>query len=792
MESRMAVQKANYVWRDYETDGVSASGFHKPIPRELRKWGTNVEQMMLGAAAGATIYDSKTAMDDDTSQDANAMAWVLGDDTAANNGVYQFDGTDTWTRLGDLPYSYIKASNAGAGTANAIVATTSIPIPAADGAVLIALPIVVDNTATPVTVAFNGGSALTIKTNSGNSPAVGGLTAGMIVAGYVSGSTLRLLSDQASAAVLAACEAAQAAAEDAAIYTADDPDAVAMPFLQRLRDLPIPMTEFADSALKTAISAGTLTDADDEECTDAMQKSIDFVRDAGRGEIDVRPGTYVHRTLSLPTKTVLRGIPGRTLWQVSANQPDDGSPIIKMDSMDGSLGDYDQSDVTFENIIVDGGSRTLTTVVPLLRALSIDRFTMRGCELRNHYYILANISGAREVRVEGCRFHGYGIQEDAWTNYTGGGDGTAAFTEGGAALYIGANALDDDAPYSEKVWLLNNRIHDGEWAAIYMFCQQMFIMGNLVENTKEAIFSTNRDSGPSSAFGQMGRSIIANNIVMTTKQKYIQGAGMELGLKNVIVTGNYVEGCDGAGLDFKGDCENVEITNNVLVDNLRNRLEWNLFASDGDYGQLVVRNLSSPAPEIAPIDVTIRGNKIRDTEETPIAAHAISLFNSGSNAKASGLVVEDNDVRDSYAVSPILVHSGLVSSTDYIVQNNKGAETVLSPSLTWTPTISTTTGTTGVFAVNAAHYRRASGKVSWQLQITITDIGDAGGNLKVTLPSPSPFRAAFMGSNISAGYGLMGQVSSSSDVVNISRSSSGSFPGATGNVLLIGGEYLEA
>jgi hypothetical protein len=43
----------------------------------------------------------------------------------------------------------------------------------------------------------------------------GGLTSGMIVAGYVSGSTFRLLSDQASAAIQTAAEAAQVAAETA-------------------------------------------------------------------------------------------------------------------------------------------------------------------------------------------------------------------------------------------------------------------------------------------------------------------------------------------------------------------------------------------------------------------------------------------------------------------------------------------------------------------------------------------------------------------------------------------------
>jgi hypothetical protein len=108
------------------------------------------------------------------------------------------------------------ASNAGAGTANAIIATTSIPIPAADGAALIALPIVADNTSDTVTVIFNGGSALIIKTNSGVSVPAGGLVAGQIVAGYKVGSDFRLLSDIATSADRAAAEAAASAAASSA------------------------------------------------------------------------------------------------------------------------------------------------------------------------------------------------------------------------------------------------------------------------------------------------------------------------------------------------------------------------------------------------------------------------------------------------------------------------------------------------------------------------------------------------------------------------------------------------
>ncbi|MGH0343590.1 hypothetical protein NKY44_07105 [Sinorhizobium meliloti] len=64
---------------------------------------------------------------------------------------------------------------------------------------------------------FQRGLALTIKTNSGSNIVAGGLIAGMIVLGIISGTSFRLVSDQASAAIVTAAEAAADRAEAAAV-----------------------------------------------------------------------------------------------------------------------------------------------------------------------------------------------------------------------------------------------------------------------------------------------------------------------------------------------------------------------------------------------------------------------------------------------------------------------------------------------------------------------------------------------------------------------------------------------
>ncbi len=185
--------------------------------QDAQVWGTEVERLFLSfQAGGGIVFTSVGAANAALNYAPNQMSWVMGDPTVANNGVYRkvgASGTGSWVRIGDLPYSFIVASNAGAGTVNAIQATTSIPV---SSSALIWVNVFEANTSSPVTVSFNGGAALTIKSNTGNDIAVGGLVSGMIIMGVVSGSTFRLISDQASSAVVAQAEAAALIATAAA------------------------------------------------------------------------------------------------------------------------------------------------------------------------------------------------------------------------------------------------------------------------------------------------------------------------------------------------------------------------------------------------------------------------------------------------------------------------------------------------------------------------------------------------------------------------------------------------
>lgn len=212
------VQAIAQILRDFEVDGVPSSGEHQVDKAEFREWGTRIENFANVASVNSgTIFATRAALFATLGYPANTEAWVIEDPTAAYNGIYRKLGatnTGSWVRAGDLPYSYINGVDSGAGTPDAIKVTTQIPVSESS---LVMFDAFEANTGSPVTVSFNNNTPLTLKTNSGNDVAPGGLTAGLQIIARVdlANNRLRMITDQVNAAIVAAAEAAQAAAETA-------------------------------------------------------------------------------------------------------------------------------------------------------------------------------------------------------------------------------------------------------------------------------------------------------------------------------------------------------------------------------------------------------------------------------------------------------------------------------------------------------------------------------------------------------------------------------------------------
>ncbi len=184
---------------------------------DAQVWSTEVERIIQVALEGGDllVYGSLSALNADLDHPAHTGAILIGE-SIADDGLYMkqgASGSGSWVKIGNVPgQGFVKATNTGAGTANAIEATTPVAV---NETQLILLPITDANTASPVTVAFNGGAALTVKTVSGIDVIAGGLPAESVMLGVIQGADFRLLSDQASAAILSAADAARVAAEAA-------------------------------------------------------------------------------------------------------------------------------------------------------------------------------------------------------------------------------------------------------------------------------------------------------------------------------------------------------------------------------------------------------------------------------------------------------------------------------------------------------------------------------------------------------------------------------------------------
>ncbi|WP_421406851.1 SGNH/GDSL hydrolase family protein [Agrobacterium tumefaciens] len=195
----MAAPRGSEVWRDFVTDGIPSSGNNNPKKSDARAWSSWLESLVTsGVLSSGPWFATKASMT--LGYSANTIAIVYNDAVAANNGLYikvGASGVGSWTQLTSfLPgYQFVTASPTGESTANAIVALTSPRLPSGDGVALITLAIPATNTATPVTVRFDGGAVLTIKTRTGEDPDAGELQQNDLVAGFVSGANFRLISD---------------------------------------------------------------------------------------------------------------------------------------------------------------------------------------------------------------------------------------------------------------------------------------------------------------------------------------------------------------------------------------------------------------------------------------------------------------------------------------------------------------------------------------------------------------------------------------------------------------------
>lgn len=87
---------ANTAWRDFNTDGVPASGLHKPVLAEIREWGTGIEAL----AGQSRPPRNKLALGQSNAVIQTAQAWepspLLSIWSNNNNAPETVTGTEAW------------------------------------------------------------------------------------------------------------------------------------------------------------------------------------------------------------------------------------------------------------------------------------------------------------------------------------------------------------------------------------------------------------------------------------------------------------------------------------------------------------------------------------------------------------------------------------------------------------------------------------------------------------------------------------------------------------------------
>jgi lysophospholipase L1-like esterase len=95
----------NQAFRNFNTDGVPASGAYEPDKALIRSLGVLIDSGLASIANGIAIgggvaYQTRAGLFADLAHDAGTMGFVWGDSTAAYNGVYAksgASGTGSWT-----------------------------------------------------------------------------------------------------------------------------------------------------------------------------------------------------------------------------------------------------------------------------------------------------------------------------------------------------------------------------------------------------------------------------------------------------------------------------------------------------------------------------------------------------------------------------------------------------------------------------------------------------------------------------------------------------------------------
>jgi hypothetical protein len=440
---------------------------------------------------------------------------------------------------------------------------------------------------------------------------------------------------------------------------------------------------------------------------------------------------------------------------------------IRTATTSGTINVFDQSNIELIGLHIQGFDAVLTTTAsethsPLIRFWKIDSLNIDRCKFSGHRFIMCSLGGVKNFSISRCEFEDWGRTDDLASS------GTLPVNEGGAALWIAANPIDDTK--SSRGSITECYFHDSEWSAVYIFGDYITFHNNRVFDTKEGIYARATDVGTNNdAFGL----VFSDNHIKGVTKRHIQAAGLELGGKSLLIKNNTIEGCAAPAIDLTDTCEEVSCSGNMITDCATS-------ADFSEYGQITVRATNVTVDAID--GVTVSDNVIRGAS----SYYGIRLYRPNGTDLFENIRVFDNDLLGAASsASNYLTFTESELGSNCQFYNNSGCA-----SRTWTPTVSASSGTITTATVNAAYFQQIGSMVNFNVVITITDNGTGAGVLRFTLPSTPAIAGSGTGTNATNARALSVQWGTTT-TVNVYEYQ-GNYPVSTGEVVRVCGQYFVA
>ena len=476
------------------------------------------------------------------------------------------------------------------------------------------------------------------------------------------------------------------------------------------------------------------------------------------GGFTLRSGTHIYAD-------------GATLTAAAAF--DNATPFYVNENTDS----YTDFEITISGLTLNGngvgqGGASRARTVGLLRFVKVTGVYLTDCTFTDAGYMGVTLRSCKRVRVRGCMFTKLGW--DVQTNH-----------DGGSALWISSTAAGEDP---EDVIIANNTFADLYWNAIQVTGIGVTITGNTFRTSYEAHIYTPYDA-ETFKFIAHNHTIIGNSM-LDARYVDISGNAIETCAWDSVISGNVIDGCDERGIQAFSS-RNLLISSNTIGNCGRliggtGRGAIGLITNDGSLGTPGV----SPSFRDNCRNVVISLNRIYDNQTTPTTKYGVEIVGAYALKAAEHCHISGNDFSNvAWADSgtALSLPSTAWNATTCTIGDNIGAT-----SRTWTPVVTSGTGSITSYNVSGASYQRLGNMLHFTASVTITDNGTGNSTLRLSLPPQAPALPFVCNMwNSSQSRAAMG-VWSSGNHITFVRGDTGAYPVATGDTIRISGTYLTA